>query len=259
MTTPGPTATTPPGLAAVHLRGVSRSFPTDGGTVRAVRAVDLLVQPGAFACVYGRSGSGKSTLLNLVAGLDVPDAGSVLVGGVDVTALDEEGRARLRLLHVGVVFQDHNLVEEFTAEENVALPAQAAGIPRGEALAQARAGLARVGLGGLERRLPTRMSGGQRQRVGIARALVGQRSLLLADEPTGALDSATSRDLFALLRELCDEGMTAVVATHDPLARDHAHTVYAMVDGCLFEPEQRAVPGSPLPQPSRQQSVAGRA
>jgi putative ABC transport system ATP-binding protein len=195
--------------------------------------VDFTARAGEFVCVYGASGSGKSTLLNLLAGLDLADSGEIRVGGVDVDTADEAQRASLRLRTVGVVFQEHNLIEEFTAAENVALPLEAAGLSVAEARGQALDQLSRVGLAGLEDRFPWQMSGGQRQRVGVARALTGQRSVLLADEPTGALDSAATKELFELFRELCDDGVLAVICSHDPRCRDFADTVYEVVDGRL--------------------------
>ncbi|MBB5958621.1 putative ABC transport system ATP-binding protein [Saccharothrix tamanrassetensis] len=213
------------------VEGVSRSFVSAAETVRAVRDADLTAHQGEFVCVFGASGSGKSTLINLIAGLDTADAGRILVGQADLGLLGESRRARLRLETIGVVFQDHNLIEEFTALENVALPLEALGVGRRAALRQASAQLARVGLGGLGDRVPSRMSGGQRQRVGIARALVGERRVLLADEPTGALDSRSSRELFELIRVLCDQGSLAVVCSHDERCQELADTVYEMVDG----------------------------
>jgi putative ABC transport system ATP-binding protein len=195
--------------------------------------VDFTARAGEFVCVYGASGSGKSTLLNLLAGLDLADSGEIRVGGVDVSTADEAQRASLRLRTVGVVFQEHNLIEEFTAAENVALPLEAAGLSVAEARGQALDQLSRVGLAGLEDRFPWQMSGGQRQRVGVARALTGQRSVLLADEPTGALDSAATKELFELFRKLCDDGVLAVICSHDPRCRDFADTVYEVVDGRL--------------------------
>uniref|UniRef100_A0A7C2WI13 ABC transporter ATP-binding protein n=1 Tax=Thermorudis sp. TaxID=1969470 RepID=A0A7C2WI13_9BACT len=216
---------------------VSRAFVTPAETVHAVREVSFAARAGEFVCIFGPSGSGKTTLLNLIAGLDVPDSGTIHVAGVDVGALDEAGRARLRLETVGVVFQDHQLIEEFTAWENVALPLEVRGVPLEQARAAALAELERVGLGGLTDRLPSQLSGGQRQRVGIARALAGQRRVLLADEPTGSLDSANSRALFALIRALCEQGTLAVVCSHDPLCQEYADTVYEMVDGHLSRRE----------------------
>ncbi|RKF25567.1 ABC transporter ATP-binding protein [Micromonospora globbae] len=199
----------------------------------AARDVDFEARPGEFVCIYGASGSGKSTLLNLMAGLDLADSGEIQVSGIDVTTANESQRAQLRLETVGVVFQEHNLIEEFTAVENVALPSEARGVPAEAARSEATDQLRRVGLEGLDNRLPRQLSGGQRQRVGIARALTGQRAVLLADEPTGALDSAATQELFALIRSLCDQGVTAVVCSHDRRCRDYADTRYEIIDGRL--------------------------
>ncbi|MEV1288658.1 ATP-binding cassette domain-containing protein [Micromonospora sp. NPDC049679] len=195
--------------------------------------MDFEARPGEFVCIYGASGSGKSTLLNLLAGLDLADSGEIQVSGVDVATANESQREQLRLETVGVVFQDHNLIEEFTAVENVALPSEARGMPAMAARAEAADQLRRVGLVGIENRLPRQLSGGQRQRVGIARALTGQRAVLLADEPTGALDSAATQELFVLIRALCDQGVTAVVCSHDRRCRDYADTCYEIIDGRL--------------------------
>lgn len=223
----------------ITLQGVSRTFDGGADTVWAVREVDLDVAAGELVCLFGSSGSGKSTLLNLIAGLDLPTAGQVHVGSAEVSAMTVDQRSRLRQRDVGTVFQDHNLIEEFTALENVALPLEIVGTPFGEAVGPAEERLAQVGLAGLGQRFPHQLSGGQRQRVGIARALVGSRSVLLADEPTGALDSVNSRALFELLRQVAGAGTTVVVATHELMARDFADHVYEISDGRVS-----AVPGS---------------
>ena len=217
----------------LDVAGVSRSFVSKAETVWAVRDVSLTADAGDLVLVSGASGSGKSTLVNLIAGLERPDCGRITVAGTEVSGLDEAARTRLRLEKVGVVFQEHRLIEEFTAVENVALPLQARGVPVGEALAQGAALLARVGLGGLERRRPDQLSGGQRQRVGIARALAGGRTVVLADEPTGSLDSATSLAVFGLLRSLCDDGVLVVLCSHDPRSRAFADRHFEMIDGEL--------------------------
>ena len=221
------------GEPLIHLTGVSKVYRSEVETVWAARNVDFVARPGEFVCIYGASGSGKSTLLNLLAGLDLADSGVVQVGGVEVSSADESQRAQLRLRTVGVVFQDNNLIEEFTAIENVALPLEARGIPAADTVAEAVEQLGRVGMAGLEHRLPRQLSGGQRQRVGVARALTGQRAVLLADEPTGALDSAATQDLFALIRTLCDQGILAVICSHDPRCRAYADTLYEVIDGQL--------------------------
>lgn len=217
----------------IRIRDLRKAYRSEVETVWAAHDVCLEARPGEFVCVYGASGSGKSTLLNLVAGLDVADRGDIQVGDVDVTEAGEKQRAQLRLETVGVVFQDHHLIEEFTAAENVALPLEARGVPADRARAEASDQLGRVGLTGLDNRLPRQLSGGQRQRVGIARALTGQRAVLLADEPTGSLDSAATLDVFKVIRALCDQGVTAVVCSHDTRCRDFADTRYEMVDGRL--------------------------
>lgn len=218
----------------ISVRDAVKRFQVGAETITAVDAVTLDVAAGCFACVYGASGSGKSTLLNLIGGLDVADAGSITVGGFEMTHTSERARANIRLQAVGVVFQDHNLIAEFTAGENVFLPLLARGVPRATAVEEASAALGLVGIRELFHRRPLEMSGGQRQRVGIARALVGGRRVLLADEPTGALDSENSRTLFRMIAGLChDLGAAAVIATHDPLASEFADTVLTMRDGRL--------------------------
>jgi putative ABC transport system ATP-binding protein len=227
----------------IELQNVVRSFPAGRERVVAVDDVTLRIPAGRFVCLYGSSGSGKSTLLNLIAGLDTPDSGRVCVDGQELSTMDEAARARMRLGKMGVIFQDDNLIDELTALENVALPLQALGSPFAEAVAQSRSALEKVGVGELADRHRRDMSGGQRQRVGIARGLVGPRVLLVADEPTGALDSANSRSLFGLMRALCADGVSAIVATHDPLARDFADSVYEIVDGHLHTPDVPAPHG----------------
>lgn len=209
---------------------LTRCFSTPAERVVAVDRVSMTICPGTFACIKGASGSGKSTLLNLLAGLDVPTSGEVCVGGVSLTQMSEEKRSALRLRSIGVVFQDDNLIDEFTALENVALPLHV----RGRALnpdAFARSALEELGVGHLAERYPSAMSGGQRQRVGIARAVAGGRTVLIADEPTGSLDTRNSRAIFDVIRSLCQGGATAVVATHDPLAAEYATVTYTMEDG----------------------------
>lgn len=219
--------------AVCECLGVSRSFVSPAETVHALRSVDLVVAAGQFVCLYGASGCGKTTLINLLAGLDSPTEGCVRVLGNRLEVMRESERTALRLRRIGVVFQDNNLVPEFTALENVMLPLQAMGMDRPEALRQAAQALERVGLDQEQKRVPAELSGGQRQRVGIARALVGERDLLVADEPTGALDSANSKSLFDLISGLCSDGLTAIVASHDPQARLVADLTVELIDGAV--------------------------
>lgn len=225
------------GAPLVRLQGVSKTFSLrGGGTVSAVRDVSLETHPGELVCLFGPSGCGKTTLLNIIAGLESADAGVVEVVGKDFGHASWNDRAQHRLANIGVVFQDDNLVPEFTSLENVTLPLQAQGIPRREACVAADRVLGQVGLPDAGSRYPTTLSGGQQQRVGIARAIVGDRSLLLADEPTGALDTVTSMALFQLIRRLVDEGLGAIMVTHDLRAARFASTIHVMNDGCLTAP-----------------------
>ena len=222
------------GVVVARLESASKRFTVGEEVIVAVDEATFGVAAGEFACVYGASGSGKTTMLNILAGIDTADSGGVYVAGQSLAGRSERARADIRLHHIGVVFQSNNLLPEFTAQENVALPLLVRGLDRAEADAVAEVALASVGLAGMGDRVPARMSGGQRQRVGIARALAGEQALLLADEPTGALDSENSRQLFGLMRDLCDDRGTAVVlATHDPLATEFADSVYLMVDGVV--------------------------
>jgi putative ABC transport system ATP-binding protein len=217
---------------AARVDGVSKRYVSRVETVVALDQVDFGVRTGELACLYGASGAGKSTLLNVLAGIDLPDSGTVTVTGHQLQQLSDRARADLRLRNVGVVFQSNNLLPELSASDNIALPLQVQGLTRKAARQAAFAALTRLGIGALADRMPAQMSGGQRQRVGIARATAGGKQLLLADEPTGALDTDNSRRLFQLLRQLCDESGTAIVlATHDLTASEVADSVWQMHDG----------------------------
>lgn len=221
--------------ALIEAHGVSRWFKSDAETVIAVDAVDLVAVPGEFICLFGHSGSGKTTLLNLLGAIDLPSAGEMVVDGVSTADLNEGGRIRLRRETVGMVHQTDLLIEEFLAFENVALPLEARGVPMRQAKDEAFALLDRMGLAGQEQRLPRQLSGGQRQRVGIARALTGGRRILLADEPTGALDSTNAKAIFSLLRDLACDGTLVIVASHDPRCTDFATRLIEMEDGRIAE------------------------
>lgn len=215
----------------VRAHSVERLFISQAETVRAVDKVDLEARSGEFICLFGHSGSGKTTLLNLMAGLDVPTAGGLEVAGCDISSASEHKRIKLRRETIGMVHQSHLLIEEFSAAENVALPLEARGFPTEVALKEAATLLESVGLGGYENRYPEQLSGGQRQRVGIARALSGDRKILLADEPSGSLDSVTGAAVFDLLRVIADGGALVIVASHDPACRDRATRTIEMLDG----------------------------
>ncbi|WP_207207298.1 ABC transporter ATP-binding protein [Xylanimonas protaetiae] len=217
--------------AALRLRAVSRVHGSGAGRVEALRAVDLDVAHGELVAVMGASGSGKSTLLHLAGGLDTATSGQVLVGDVDLGTLRYDERAALRRTSVGYVFQDFNLVPVLTAAENVAAPLELDGVRAGRARSLAHAALAVVGLDGLGDRMPHELSGGQAQRVAIARALVGPRRLLLADEPTGALDSATGTAVMGLLRDRVEAGAAALVVTHEPRFAAWADRTVFLADG----------------------------
>ncbi len=214
----------------ISLDGVTKAYQT--GAPPALSDVTLGVADGEVAAIMGRSGSGKSTLLNLIAGLDRPTSGTVTVAGQRIDALGESALARFRARHVGIIFQFFNLLDDLTVEDNVLLPAQLAGASRRRARARAAELLARLGLEQHRDHYPARLSGGQRQRVAIARALINFPELLLADEPTGALDTAAGQEIGRLLSELNAEGQTLVLVTHDPaLALRHAARTIQLVDG----------------------------
>ena len=218
-------------MLTVECRDLRRVYGDREVVVDAVADVDLEVQEGLFLAVSGASGSGKTTLLNLMAGLDTPTSGSVVVLGTNLGEMSEDERAGFRLRHLGVVFQDNNLLGDFDALENVMLPLQAQGVKQAEARTSAMTAMDRLSVSELAKRRPHQMSGGQRQRVGIARALVGGKTLLLADEPTGALDSQNSESLFTTFQGLTRDGVTVVTVSHDPGIRRFADKVVEMKDG----------------------------
>jgi len=216
--------------AVIRLDGVTKTY--QAGAPPALANLSMDVAAGEVAAVMGPSGSGKSTLLNLIAGLDRPTTGTVTVAGRRIDALGEGALARFRARHVGIIFQFFNLLDDLTVEDNVLLPAQLAGASRRQARARAAELLERMGIGEHRDAYPARLSGGQRQRVAIARALVNSPELLLADEPTGALDTASGEEIGRLLRELNAGGQTLVLVTHDPaLAQRFAARTVLLVDG----------------------------
>jgi putative ABC transport system ATP-binding protein len=222
---------------ALAVRGVRKTFEAENAPVRALRGVTLTLEPGEFVALMGPSGCGKSTLLSLVAGLETPDEGEISVAGEPVTGRTEDELARLRRHHIGLVFQFFNLLEGMTVLENVALPAIIAGRKRKMAETRARDLLDLLGIGDKALAVPGVLSGGQRQRLAIARALANDPTLLLADEPTGALDSAGGAEVIELMRRLHRGGQTIVLVTHSAEVAAAAGRVVRMHDGLISEPE----------------------
>jgi putative ABC transport system ATP-binding protein len=219
----------------LELLSVTRLHGSGETEVRALDSVSLRVQPGELVAVMGPSGSGKSTLLTLAGGLDVPTKGRVLVEGTDLGSLSAKALAAVRRRSVGYVFQELNLIPALTAIENVSLPRELDGVGLRTARAEAQRVLDEVGVGDLAERFPDDMSGGQQQRVAIARALVGSRRLVLADEPTGALDSETGESVLRVLRARCDAGAAGVLVTHEARHAAWADRVVFLRDGRVVD------------------------
>ncbi|MCX4772539.1 ABC transporter ATP-binding protein [Streptomyces sp. NBC_01260] len=220
---------------AVRLEQVSRCYAAaTSAAVRALDEISVVFERTTFTAIMGPSGSGKSTLLQCAAGLDRPDSGRVVVDDIDLGPLSEKALTELRRDRIGFIFQAFNLLGALSAEQNVGLPLRLAG--RRPDSAEVRAALAQVGLGERAGHLPSQMSGGQQQRVAIARALITRPKVLFADEPTGALDSSSSRTVLKLLRTLVDEqGQTTIMVTHDPVAASYADRVVFLVDGRITD------------------------
>jgi putative ABC transport system ATP-binding protein len=223
--------------ALIRLDEVTKRY--DSGAAPAVDGVSLQIAAGESVAVMGPSGSGKSTLLNLIAGLDRPTSGTVTVAGERIDELTETGLARFRRRRAGMIFQFFNLLDDLTVWDNVLLPAQLAGVPRGQAQARADELLGALRIDPHRHAYPARLSGGQRQRVAIARALVNRPAVLLADEPTGALDSATGAEIGELLSDLNRSGQTLVLVTHNPdLAARYASRTIQVADGRIASDAQ---------------------
>jgi putative ABC transport system ATP-binding protein len=220
-------------VPGVEARGVRKRYESEGAPVRALRGVDLTVAMGEFLAVMGPSGCGKSTLLNLVAGLDTPSDGEILIAGASLAGKDEDALAHVRREHIGIVFQFYNLLEGMSVLENVTLPAVIAGVPRRKAESRARDLLDLLGLGDKLRDAPGVLSGGLRQRLAIARALANEPTVLLADEPTGALDSSGGQEVLELFRRLHAGGQTIMLVTHDAGVAEAADRIVEMRDGRL--------------------------
>ena len=216
----------------VSVRNLTRTYLQGSIEVHALRGVDLDIEAGEFTALMGPSGSGKTTLLNQVGALDTPTEGSVVVGGQELAGLDKTQRSELRLHRIGFVFQAYNLIPVLSAYENAEFVLMMRGTPEAERKRRVMETLAAVGLSGMEHRLPGELSGGQQQRVAVARAIVGEPTLVLADEPTANLDSETGHELIALMGRLNQErGITFVFATHDPKVQGAARRVVRLVDG----------------------------
>ena len=223
-------------MSALDLHDLYKIYKEGDIETVALRGASLMVQPGEFVAITGRSGAGKSTLLNLIGGLAVPNAGQIVIDGTDIAKLDETHRARFRRNQIGIVFQTDNLIPFLSALENVMLPLQLA--RRGGAADRARQLLSAVGLADRLQHTPDRLSGGERQRVAIAVALANEPSLLLADELTGELDSATADNVMTLLDQLnAERHLTLIVVTHNPTVAARARRQIKIADGQLFESE----------------------
>ena len=239
----------------LEARGLAKTYDTGGAKVLALRGVDLAIEHGEFVAIMGPSGCGKSTLLNLLAGLDRPTAGEVRLDGERIDGLSETELARLRRRRIGFVFQFFNLMPTLSAVENVELPLLLVGRPRKDARRAANELLSELGIGDKHAAAPVQLSGGQQQRVALARALANAPDVVLADEPTGNLDSAAARDVLGLLRDARDRGQTLLLVTHDARVAAAADRVVTLRDGLVadetelqaarpvalpFEPEERA-------------------
>lgn len=219
----------------LEVRGARKTFEAELAPVRALRGVDLVLTPGEFVAIMGPSGCGKSTMLNLIAGLDTADDGTIVLAGEDITSKTEDELARVRRHHIGIVFQFFNLLEGMTVLENVVLPAMIAGTRRRPAETRARDLLDLLGLGDKSAEVPTVLSGGQRQRLAIARALANRPTLLLADEPTGALDTDGGHEVLELFNRLHADGQTILMVTHNDEVAGAADRIVRMRDGRILD------------------------
>jgi putative ABC transport system ATP-binding protein len=220
-------------------RGIKREYDMGGEIVRALRGVDVAIRRNEYVAIMGPSGSGKSTLMNLIGCLDTPDAGEYWLSGDLVSSMADDELARVRNREIGFVFQTFNLLPRATALHNVELPLVYAGVPAEERRNRAKAALERVQLGNRITHKPNELSGGQRQRVAMARALVNNPSILLADEPTGNLDSTTSEEIMRVFEDLANGGQTVIMVTHEPDIAAHARRVIVLRDGMIESDDRR--------------------
>ncbi|MEH7076647.1 ABC transporter ATP-binding protein [Neobacillus drentensis] len=219
----------------IQIQNMMKTYKLGGETVHALNDVSLEIQKGEFLAIIGPSGSGKSTLMNMLGCLDRPNKGTYHLDGRDTGQMDDNSLATIRNRKIGFIFQNFNLLNKLSALENVELPLLYAGVPTRERRERALAGLDQVGLKDRAGHLPTQLSGGQQQRVAIARALIGQPAILLADEPTGALDSKTSKEILLLMKELNELGHTIILITHDLEIAKQTKRMVSIQDGQLFE------------------------
>ncbi|RLC71313.1 MAG: macrolide ABC transporter ATP-binding protein [Chloroflexi bacterium] len=227
-------------MAIVESRNLTKIYKMGAAEVRALQGIDLVVERGEFLSVMGRSGSGKSTLLNLLGCLDRPTEGIIYLDGLEVTSLPKRRLPRIRREKVGFVFQQFNLLPSLTALENVMLPLRYSGVGKREGRRRAQALLEEVGLGDRMTHRPTEMSGGEQQRVAVARALINNPAIVLADEPTGELDTHTAGEIIGLLHELNErDGQTFIIVTHDPLVAESTDRTIYLQDGMIVREKRR--------------------
>lgn len=223
-------------MSDVAIQGLTKTYSEGAAEVHALQGVDLNLKPGEFTALMGPSGSGKTTLLNIIGGLDEADSGSVVIDGHDVAKMSASERSKLRLNRLGFVFQAYNLIPVLSAYENAEFVLLLQGMPEAERKQKVKAMLDEVGLEGMHDRRPDELSGGQQQRVAVARAIVSQPALVLADEPTANLDSHTAQELLETMRDLNEtRGVTFLFATHDPQVMEHARRIVRLVDGQVAE------------------------
>jgi putative ABC transport system ATP-binding protein len=240
-------------MALIQTINLTKLYGKGEAAVIALDHVNLSVEAGEFVAVMGPSGCGKSTLLHLIGGLDRPTEGKVLLNGTDLTALDDPRLAQTRRRQIGFVFQFYNLIPVLNAAENVALPLTLDGRAPGEANAKAAEWLKRVGMGNRQANRPDQLSGGQQQRVAVARALVAEPALILADEPTGNLDSRAGEEIARLLRQVADEwGRAVLMVTHDPRIAAYADRIVFLKDGAVVDETRLSADATPVPAEARQ-------
>lgn len=219
----------------IEMKNITKSYQMGTQVVHALKGVDLHIGKGEFVAIMGPSGSGKSTLMNMIGCLDVPSGGTYILNNTDVSTMSDDEQARIRNREIGFVFQQFNLLPRTSALKQVALPLMYAGVNRSERHERARQTLTKVGLGERVDHRPDELSGGQQQRVAIARAMAAEPSILLADEPTGALDTQTGQEILTLFQEFNDQGITIIMITHDPEVAEKAQRIIWIRDGLIVE------------------------